>query len=68
MLRSRSAIADQDYGDVVRTAAIQGRTPMARFGKVEELQGLAVLPGSVAGRFIPGQTIAVAGGFLSNGV
>jgi NAD(P)-dependent dehydrogenase (short-subunit alcohol dehydrogenase family) len=51
-----------------RAQAIMGRTPMGRFGKVEELQGLAVLLGSDAGSFLTGQTIAVDGGFLAKGI
>lgn len=51
-----------------RAAAILGRTPMGRFGAVEELTGLAILLGSDAGKFITGQTIAVDGGFLAKGI
>jgi NAD(P)-dependent dehydrogenase (short-subunit alcohol dehydrogenase family) len=44
------------------------RTPMNRFGKIEELVGAAVLLGSDAASFITGQCIAVDGGFLASGV
>jgi NAD(P)-dependent dehydrogenase (short-subunit alcohol dehydrogenase family) len=44
------------------------RTPMDRFGKAEELIGLAVLLASDAASFITGQCIAVDGGFLASGV
>jgi NAD(P)-dependent dehydrogenase (short-subunit alcohol dehydrogenase family) len=44
------------------------RTPMARFGKAEELIGAAVLLASDAASFITGQCIAVDGGFLASGV
>jgi len=44
------------------------RTPMARFGKPEELVGAAVLLSSGAARFITGQCLAVDGGFLASGV
>ena len=44
------------------------RTPMARFGKVEELAGAAVYLASDAASFVTGQLIAVDGGFLASGV
>jgi len=44
------------------------RTPMGRFGKLDEVIGAAVLLSSDAASFITGQCIAVDGGFLSSGV
>ena len=44
------------------------RTPMARFGKAEEVVGAAVLLASDGASFITGQTIAVDGGYLASGV
>ena len=44
------------------------RTPMARFGKPEELVGLAVLLASDGAGFLTGQGIAVDGGYLASGV
>lgn len=44
------------------------RTPMKRFGKVEELVGTAVFLASDGSSFITGQCIAVDGGFLASGV
>ncbi|HEX4277245.1 MAG TPA: SDR family oxidoreductase [Bryobacteraceae bacterium] len=44
------------------------RTPMARFGKPEELVGAAVLLASDGASFITGQSIAVDGGYLASGV
>jgi NAD(P)-dependent dehydrogenase (short-subunit alcohol dehydrogenase family) len=44
------------------------RTPMARFGKPEELVGLAVLLASDGASFLTGQCIGVDGGYLASGV
>jgi NAD(P)-dependent dehydrogenase (short-subunit alcohol dehydrogenase family) len=51
-----------------RASAIIARTPMGRFGAVEELIGTAILLASDAGSFITGQIIAVDGGFLAKGI
>jgi NAD(P)-dependent dehydrogenase (short-subunit alcohol dehydrogenase family) len=44
------------------------RTPMARFGQLEELIGAAVFLASDAASFVTGQAIVVDGGFLASGV
>jgi NAD(P)-dependent dehydrogenase (short-subunit alcohol dehydrogenase family) len=44
------------------------RTPMRRFGRVEELQGAAIYLASDAASFVTGQLIVVDGGFLASGV
>jgi len=44
------------------------RTPMGRFGRVDELAGAAVYLASDAASFVTGQLIAVDGGFLASGV
>lgn len=44
------------------------RTPMARFGKTDELIGAAVYLASDAASFVTGETIVVDGGFLASGV
>ena len=44
------------------------RTPMRRFGRAEELVGVAILLASEAASFITGQCIVVDGGFLASGV
>ena len=44
------------------------RTPMRRFGKVEELVGAAVYLGSDASSFVTGQLLVVDGGLLASGV
>jgi NAD(P)-dependent dehydrogenase (short-subunit alcohol dehydrogenase family) len=44
------------------------RTPMGRFGTVEEVVGAALFLSSDEGSFTTGQIIAVDGGFLASGV
>jgi NAD(P)-dependent dehydrogenase (short-subunit alcohol dehydrogenase family) len=44
------------------------RTPMARFGRTDELIGAAILLASDCASFITGQCITVDGGFLASGV
>jgi NAD(P)-dependent dehydrogenase (short-subunit alcohol dehydrogenase family) len=44
------------------------RTPMKRFGKVEELAGAAVFLASDAASFVTGEILVVDGGFLASGV
>jgi NAD(P)-dependent dehydrogenase (short-subunit alcohol dehydrogenase family) len=44
------------------------RTPMKRFGKIEELVGAAVFLASEASAFVTGHVLAVDGGFLASGV
>jgi NAD(P)-dependent dehydrogenase (short-subunit alcohol dehydrogenase family) len=44
------------------------RTPMGRFGKVEELVGAAIYLASDAASFVTGQCLVVDGGFLASGV
>jgi NAD(P)-dependent dehydrogenase (short-subunit alcohol dehydrogenase family) len=44
------------------------RTPMKRFGHLEELVGAAVFLASDAASFVTGHVLAVDGGFLASGV
>ena len=44
------------------------RTPMKRFGKIDELAGAAVYLASDAASFVTGEILVVDGGFLASGV
>ena len=44
------------------------RTPMQRFGRVEELSGACVFLASEGASFVNGEVLAVDGGFLASGV
>lgn len=54
--------------DSPRGQEILMRTPMRRFGRPEELVGVAVLLASDGASFLTGQCIAVDGGYLASGV
>jgi len=51
-----------------RKDAALRRTPMQRFGELDELVGAAVYLASAAAAFVTGETIAVDGGFLAAGL
>jgi NAD(P)-dependent dehydrogenase (short-subunit alcohol dehydrogenase family) len=54
--------------DSPRGAELLMRTPMRRFGRVEELVGATIFLASDAASFVTGQLVAVDGGFLASGV
>ncbi len=51
-----------------RGKELRMRTPMARFGRTEELVGSAIFLASDASAFITGEILVVDGGFLASGV
>ncbi len=44
------------------------RTPMARFGRLEEVAGAAIFLASAAASFVTGEILTVDGGYLASGV
>ena len=50
-----------------RKQKILSRTPMGRFGSVEEIQGAAIFLASESSNFVTGEVLAVDGGFLAVG-
>jgi NAD(P)-dependent dehydrogenase (short-subunit alcohol dehydrogenase family) len=59
---------NRDLLDSRRGKELITRTPMARFGTVDEVVGAAVFLASDESAFTTGQIIAVDGGFLASGV
>ncbi|HVS66357.1 MAG TPA: SDR family oxidoreductase [Thermoanaerobaculia bacterium] len=51
-----------------RGRELRARTPMGRFGAVDELVGAAIFLASDAAGFVTGEVLAVDGGFLASGV
>jgi NAD(P)-dependent dehydrogenase (short-subunit alcohol dehydrogenase family) len=54
--------------DSPRGKELLARTPLARYGKVEELQGACVFLASESASFVNGEILTVDGGFLASGV
>jgi NAD(P)-dependent dehydrogenase (short-subunit alcohol dehydrogenase family) len=71
-----NAIAPGVYRTAMNERLLEGprgkeflvRTPMGRFGKVEELIGSAIFLASEAASFVTGTILPVDGGFLASGV
>lgn len=51
-----------------RARELVARTPLRRYGRMEELQGACVLLASDAASFVNGEVLVVDGGFLAAGV
>ena len=64
----RTALNQKLLDETERGKEFLLRTPMKRFGKVEELAGAAVFLSSEAASFITGEVMVVDGGFLASGV
>jgi NAD(P)-dependent dehydrogenase (short-subunit alcohol dehydrogenase family) len=64
----RTALNQKLLDESERGRELLLRTPMRRFGKVEELAGAAVFLASDAASFVTGEVLVVDGGFLASGV
>jgi NAD(P)-dependent dehydrogenase (short-subunit alcohol dehydrogenase family) len=64
----RTALNQKLLDETGRGQEFLTRTPMKRFGRVEELAGAAVFLASDAASFVTGEIIKVDGGFLARGV
>jgi len=64
----RTALNEGLLDGTARGEELLERTPMARFGHVDDIIGAAVFLASESARFVTGQLLAVDGGFLASGV
>jgi NAD(P)-dependent dehydrogenase (short-subunit alcohol dehydrogenase family) len=64
----RTALNQKLLDESERGKELAMRTPMGRFGKVEELVGAAIYLASDASAFVTGEILVVDGGFLASGV
>ncbi len=64
----RTPLNEKLLDETARGKEFLARTPLRRFGKVEELAGAAVFLASDAASFVTGEVLCVDGGFLASGV
>src|SRR5271156_810966 len=64
----RTALTEKLVNGTPRGEEILLRTPMRRFGELEELVGAAIFLASEAASFVTGSVLVVDGGYLGSGV
>lgn len=64
----RTALNQELLDGTERGQEFKLRTPLGRFGRIEELAGAAVFLSSDAASFVNGEILVVDGGFLASGV
>jgi NAD(P)-dependent dehydrogenase (short-subunit alcohol dehydrogenase family) len=64
----RTPLTEKVVVGTAREKEILLRTPMARFGELEELVGAAIFLASDAASFVTGTLVSVDGGYLASGV
>jgi NAD(P)-dependent dehydrogenase (short-subunit alcohol dehydrogenase family) len=64
----RTSLNEKLLDETPRGQEFLTRTPMGRFGNVDELAGAAVFLASEAASFVTGEVLVVDGGFLASGV
>lgn len=64
----RTPLNERLLDGTARGRELVSRTPLGRYGRMEELQGACVLLASDAASFINGEVLVVDGGFLATGV
>ncbi len=64
----RTALNQKLLDETERGRELRMRTPMNRFGRVEEVVGAAIFLASAASSFVTGEILVVDGGFLASGV
>src|SRR5437660_4578287 len=64
----RTPLNEKLLDETARGKEFLARTPMRRFGQVNELAGAAIFLASDAASFVTGEILTVDGGFLASGV
>ena len=62
----RTAMTEVFYSDAAWEQAMQAKIPLQRFGRLEDLKGIAIFLASAASGYVTGQCLAVDGGYLAS--